>query len=356
MDFSLFYILYRPEGVSEARAYGEMMEESVLADALGYSCVWYAEHHFSRVGMMPDPLLVCAAVAQKTRRIHLGTAISIMPFHDPIRLAEQAAMVDLLSGGRLELGIGRGSQPKEFQAFCARPSESRARLQEGLHVLSRLLEGEKVTFQGRYYQCRDVEIFPKPLQKPRPPVWLAGTSPETYAYAGENGYKVMASAGFTGPDVYKQKYQLYEDALRNSGRDASRIERLLVHHLHVCDKGEADKYVRLTEEGEGEYLRCRARVNQVELPEEEAKHLKRNWSYELSVAEIVRGGGVIGDPEAVAQDVCRLRDEYGVNHVILAPWRGPDHAAVMKSLESFARDVMPLVNAAEPAGARGNPS
>ena len=90
------------------------------------------------------------------------------------------------------------------------------------------------------------------------------------------------------------------------------------------------------------------------MPEEEAKHLKRNWSYELDVAEIVRGGGIIADPGAVAEDICRLRDEYGVNHVILAPWRGPDHASVMRSIESFANDVMPMVNATAPVGSNGN--
>ncbi|MCY3823571.1 MAG: LLM class flavin-dependent oxidoreductase, partial [Nitrospinae bacterium] len=95
MDFSLFYILYRPEDMTEAQVHEDMIVESILADELGYSCVWYAEHHFSRVGMIPDPLLICAAVAQKTEKIHVGTAISIMSFHDPIRLAEQAAMVDL---------------------------------------------------------------------------------------------------------------------------------------------------------------------------------------------------------------------------------------------------------------------
>lgn len=354
MDFSLFYILYRPEDMTEARVHEDMIVESILADELGYSCVWYAEHHFSRVGMIPDPLLICAAVAQKTKKIHVGTAISIMSFHDPIRLAEQAAMVDLLSGGRLELGIGRGSQPKEFQGFGAKPSESRERLKEGLHILSRLLEGRKVTFEGRHHQCADVEIFPKPLQKPRPPIWLAGTSPETYTYAGENGFKVMASAGFTGPEVYKQKFGLYEDAIRKSGGDPAGIERPLVHHIHVCDAEDADECFNLTVEGEGEYLRYRAKMNEVEMPEEEAKHLKRNWSYELDVAEIVRGGGIIADPVAVAEDICRLRDEYGVNHVILAPWRGPDHASVMRSIESFANDVMPLVNATAPVGTGGS--
>ena len=166
----------------------------------------------------------------------------------------------------------------------------------------------------------------------------------------------MASAGFTGPEVYKEKFGLYEDAIRKSGGDPSGTARPLVHHIHVCDAEDADENFHLTVEGEGEYLRYRAKMNEVEMPEEEAKHLKRNWSYELDVAEIVRGGGIIADPQAVAEDICRLRDDYGVNHVILAPWRGPDHASVMRSIESFANDVMPLVNAAAPVASNGNNS
>ena len=118
------------------------MQQCQLADELGFHGVWFAEHHFSKAGVMPDPLLWCAAVAQKTKNIRLGTGISIMSFHNPIRLAEQAAMVDVLSNGRVDLGIGRGSQPKEFKSFNAKPSESRRRLQEGVEIVGRLLEGE----------------------------------------------------------------------------------------------------------------------------------------------------------------------------------------------------------------------
>ncbi len=226
MKFSIFYVIC-PEGdESEADAYQKVMEQCQAADELGYHCAWFAEHHFSKVGICPDPLLWCAALAQKTQNIRLGTAISIMPFHNPVRLAEQAAVVDLLSGGRLELGVGRGSQPKEFKAFGMKPSESRKRLVEGMEIVSRLLEGEEVTFEGEYYQCKDVQISPRPIQKPRPPIWLAGTSPETYTYAGENGFKIMASAGFKGPQVYREKMKLYEVG-RGGGRG-----RYLRHRLH----------------------------------------------------------------------------------------------------------------------------
>ncbi len=347
MDFSLFYILHITEGVSESKAFDEAIEQCVAADELGYKSVWFAEHHFSGVGIVPDPLLLLAAVAQRTRRIRLGTAISILPFHNPVRLAEQAAMVDVLSGGRLELGVGRGSQPKEFLGFQARPSESRERLKEGLEMISRLLGGEKLTFSGKYFSCKEIELHPRPIQKPIP-IWLAGTSPETYTYAGENGYFVMASAGFTGPEVYKNKMGLFREAVSARGGDTSDLPYPLVHHLHVCGEGEDEEEVfSRVEKGEGTYLRYRSRTNDVDLPEEEAKHLKRNWSYELNIREIIQGGGAIGSAEKVIEDIRRLRDDFGVNHVLVAPWRGPSHQEVLKSLERFAREVMPALQEKE---------
>jgi len=343
MDYSLFYILHIPEGVTESQAYDEAIEQCVAADELGYKCIWFAEHHFSRAGIVPDPLLLAAAVAKKTKRIRLGTAISILPFHNPVRLAEQAAMVDVLSGGRLDLGVGRGSQPKEFMGFQAKPSKSRARLKEGLEIISRLFAGEKLTHSGEYYSCKDAELYPRPVQKPIP-IWLAGTSPETYTYAGENDYLVMASAGFTGPEVYKEKMGLWKEAIRKRGKDTSHLPQALLHHLHVCgEEDDEEKRYAQVEEGEGWYLRYRAKANSVDIPEEEAKHLKRNWSYELNMAEIIDGGGVIGRADKVIEDIRRLRDEYGVNDVLVAPWRGPGHRDVLKSLERFARDVMPAL-------------
>ena len=344
MKFSIFYVLCPQEGESEADAYRKVMEQCQAADELGYHCAWFAEHHFSRVGMCPDPLLWCAAVAQKTKNIRLGTAISIVPFHNPVRLAEQAAMVDLLSGGRLELGVGRGSQPKEFKTFGAKPSESRGRLKEGLEIISRLLKGEEVTFEGEHYQCHGVRIFPQPLQKPSPPIWLAGTSLETYAYAGANGFKVMASAGFKGPGVYREKMNLYEEALAAAGGDTAGIDYAMVHRFYVCEDGEQEHYLDAFERGLSSYLAYRAKVNEVDFPEEEGMHLQRNWSYKLDVREFLNGGGVIGSVEENIQELCRLRDDFGLNSVILGVYGdGMKHEQSLRLLERFAKEVAPAM-------------
>ena len=339
MKFSLFYIPACQEGETYKHEFEQLIEQCEVADELGYDTVFLAEHHFSRVGMCPDALMVALAIAQRTKKIRIGTAICIMPFHNPVRLAEQAALVDVLSGGRLELGVGRGSQPKEFQGFNISPTESREKMQEGLEVMTRLLEGECLTFHGKHYSCIDAEIFPKPIQKPRPPIWLAGTSPETYVFAGQSGYNIMASGTFKGPDVYLEKMALFNETVRSRGGDPNDYPSLMAHHVHVCDDPEhAWKQI---EPSESWYLSYRSAVNSIEMPLEEKEALKRNWNYDVDIRQVIEGGGVIGPPDKVIADLKRLQEEFQVNHIMIFVLRGIAQDEAIQSLERFAKEVMP---------------
>ena len=340
MKFSLFYIPACREESTPDREFEELIEQCVAADEFGFDTVFIAEHHFSRVGICPSPLMILTAIAAKTSRIRLGTAICIMPFHNPVHLAEQAALLDVLSGGRLELGVGRGSQPREFQGFNASPSESRGRLKEGVELISRLLEGENLTFQGEFFSCVEAEIFPKPIQKPRPPIWLAGTSPETYAFAGEKNLNVMASGTFKGGSFYKDKMDYFSDAVRARGGDPGDYPRAIAHHIHVCDDSEAAW--KQIEPAESWYLAYRSSVNAIEMPIEEKEHLKRNYSYNLNVREMIEDGGVVGPAEKVTADIKRLRDEFGINHLMLFMLRGISQKETIRSLELFSKEVMPV--------------
>ncbi len=339
MKFSLFYIPACQEGETYQREYERLIEQCEAADELGYEAVFLAEHHFSRVGMCPDALMVALAIAQRTKKIRIGTAICIMPFHNPVRLAEQAALVDVLSGGRLELGVGRGSQPREFQGFDVSPTESREKMREGIAVMTRLLEGERLTFRGNHYSCVDAEIFPKPVQKPRPPVWLAGTSPETYAFAGENGFNIMASGTFKGPEAYLEKMALFREAVKNRGGDPDDYPAIMAHHVHVCD--DPERAWRQIEPSESWYLSYRSAVNSIEMSIEEKEALKRNWSYDVNIREVIEGGGVIGPPEKVIADLKRLQSEFRVNHVMIFVLRGIAQDEAILSIERFAKEVMP---------------
>ncbi len=340
MKFSLFHLAASPEGTSEVDEFQKILEQCEVADRLGFDTVWFAEHHFSRVGMCPDALMMALAASQRTRRMRVGTAISILPFHNPVRLAEQAAMVDVLSGGRLDLGVGRGSQPKEFQGFDISPSDSKELLREGLEVLCRLMKGERLTFQGKHYSCTDVEIHPHFVQKPHPPLWLAGTSLETYTLAGKEGYNIMASASFKGPEVYREKMSYFQEAVRARGGDPMEYPSCLLHNVHVCDDPEAAW--GLIEPAESWYLAYRSAMNAVDMSVEEQSNLARNWSYDLNIREVIEGGGVIGPPGKVIEEIRRIQSDYGANHLMLFSLRGIPQEEAVRSLERFASEVMPV--------------
>ena len=155
MKFGLFYLFSDFGNVAQDRLLYEVLEEITYAEELGFESVWLPEHHFAIYGMLGNPLIFAASVAERTRRMKIGTAIMVVPFQHPLRLAEDAAMVDALSGGRLLLGLGRGYQPPEFTGFGLDQSTSREMFAEGFEIVRRALSGEKFTHQGKFWTFRD---------------------------------------------------------------------------------------------------------------------------------------------------------------------------------------------------------
>ena len=175
--------------------YHETLEQIVYADELGFDTAWLAELHFNRpFSIMPAPLIVAAALAQRTTRIRLGTAVALLPLQHPLRTAEDAATVDILSQGRLEFGVGRGTIALHFQGFNVSRDESRERFEEALTILEQAWTQETCRFDGKYFQVPDTAVVPKPLQKPHPPLRIAANSPETAGFSGERGYPVFVAS------------------------------------------------------------------------------------------------------------------------------------------------------------------
>lgn len=211
MDFDLFYELAVPPfaGRSEQQVYDETLAEIAFADHLDFGTVWLTEHHF-----MPEyshssaPDLFLAAVAQRTTRLRLGHAIIPLPYHHPLQVAERAATLDLLSGGRLELGFGRGFSPQEYTAFGIRSEESRTRVDEGLQILRQALtDPGPISFHGQHFDFANIMIRPRPVQIPHPPLWMAAVSPESFDIAARLGIGVLA-----GP--FKPWFMIREDIRR----------------------------------------------------------------------------------------------------------------------------------------------
>jgi alkanesulfonate monooxygenase SsuD/methylene tetrahydromethanopterin reductase-like flavin-dependent oxidoreductase (luciferase family) len=210
MKFGLFYELAVPEftGKTEEQVYRETLAEIELADRLGLDGVWLVEHHFMReYSHSSAPDMVLAAASQRTQRIRLGHAIFLLPFWHPVRVAERIATLDLLSGGRVEFGIGRGFTPTEYDTFGVRMEDSRSLVDESMDVVLRCFGEGRVQHDGKHFKVADCEVLPKPLQKPHPPIWTAAVSTETYDMAAERGWGVLA-----GP--FKPGFMVMQDLER----------------------------------------------------------------------------------------------------------------------------------------------
>ena len=171
MKFGLFILASWAEkdASAQSRIYGEALEQIQYAEELGFDSVWIAEHHSSRYGIFPSLIPILSYIAGQTKKIRLGTGVSVLPFHNPILLAEESAMVDVLSNGRLEFGVGRGSADYEYGNFKIDFDSRNDRFREVLDIILGLWTTENFTYHGEYYQVDGITIAPRPLQKPHPP-------------------------------------------------------------------------------------------------------------------------------------------------------------------------------------------
>jgi alkanesulfonate monooxygenase SsuD/methylene tetrahydromethanopterin reductase-like flavin-dependent oxidoreductase (luciferase family) len=219
----------RPQPLVEL--YREHMAGWVLADTLGFSHVWLAEHHFADDAHNPSALPILAALAARTTRIRIGTYIILMAFHNPILVAEDAAVVDLLSNGRLDLAVGAGPMPDECAVFGIPSNETFARTYEGLEIVQRCWTEEVFSHRGKYYHFDNVRMTTKPVQRPHPPIWMAAAGPQSARKAAERGYHLAMGMG--------PSHALYVESLRAAGRDPAQ-QRFVSGPIgiHIADSTE----------------------------------------------------------------------------------------------------------------------
>lgn len=324
--------------------FDETLAEIAFAEDLGFDSVWLAEHHFSRYGILGNPLVLAAAIAERTKRIRIGTAVIIAPFYDPLRLAEDAALVDVLSNGRLDLGIGRGYQPIEFRGFGVPQEEAASRMEEAKEVLRLAWTEESFSFHGRHFHYDDVAVYPKPIQRPHPPMWRAAVSLGSFEAAGRAGDKILTSPNFTPLPIVRKQYAAYQTELREAGYDVDAFDRPLMQQVYVGENAR-DAYETPRAHAEWFYrtlgqLTPGARGEAVQGYESYASIASNIQA--ITYDEIFSHGANFGTPDAVVEKVRVLRDDIGVSHYI--GWfnvGGLDHKRVMRSMERFAATVMP---------------
>jgi alkanesulfonate monooxygenase SsuD/methylene tetrahydromethanopterin reductase-like flavin-dependent oxidoreductase (luciferase family) len=198
------------------QVYERAFQRIDVMERTGYDAVWLAEHHFSTYSICPSVHLMGTHIAARTERLRIGTAVSLAPFYHPLRLAEEVALLDVLSGGRVNWGAGRGFDPTEYKTFDVSREDSYPRFREAVEVVTKAWSNERLTHHGEHWHFDDVEVLPKPHQQPHPPVWLAATSPDAVTWSAQNGFTILMDPHASHADI-ATKRALYQQELEAAG-------------------------------------------------------------------------------------------------------------------------------------------
>ena len=237
MRYGLFYL---PSSLPPTRAEGAarfrtIVDQIAYGEQIGFDSVWLAEHHFHAfAGIFSAPTVIGAAIAERTKKMRIGTAVLLLPYHNPLRVAEDYATLDCLSNGRLEFGIGHGFVKWEALTFGIPLDELRDRFKENLDVVLKAWGEPKINYKGRFYSYQGVEVWPRPLQEPYPTVWMAATtSVESFELSGRCGFHMMLIPFLNEVQELRQKMQAYFSAREAVGFDRSTARVLGVYHAYV---------------------------------------------------------------------------------------------------------------------------
>jgi len=213
---------WRDRSVPLNSVYETALDRFITMDQTGYDAVWLAEHHFSSFSVCPSVHLMGTMAAARTKNLRIGTAVSLAPFYNPLRLAEEVALLDVLSGGRVNWGAGRGFERSEFAAFNIPGEESAPRFHETVDIVLKAWTNQRLTYKGRFYEYDGVEVLPKPLQTPHPPVWMAASSTPAIDWAASLGFSILMDPHSSRPDlIAKRRHyaaKLIEAGFSDSGR------------------------------------------------------------------------------------------------------------------------------------------
>ncbi len=303
--------------------YTRALDRIRTMDATGYDAVWLAEHHFSTYSVCPSVHVMAMHVADITKNLRIGTAVSLAAFYDPLRLAEEVALLDQLSGGRVNWGAGRGFDPTEFKNFDVPREESYARFRENVDIVLTAWSNDRFSYQGKFYQYEDVEVLPKPLQDPIPH-WIASSSPEAVEWSASQGHAILMDPHASHEQIQK-KYQMYCDTLREHGQENDQetpMARLIA--VGRSDE-EAEQIARSGAQWMfGSYFSAR--------PRREGQEADDQSRFEDYVANTV----IHGSSERVADKLQELKETIPLNYLMAAPL---SH----RSFELLTDEVLPRI-------------
>ena len=339
-----------PVSRTDVEVYEDILKGAELAEELGFDSVWIAEHAFSEHSIISSPHSLLAAIAARTKRVKIGVACTIVPWHAPLRLAQDLATIDIISGGRVVVGIGRGYQKREFDVYGIDIAESRDRFVEGMDIAIKAWTEERFAYDGKFFSFPEVMVIPKPVQQPHPPIMMAVThSPESVEIAVSNrwGLFTVGSSFFpASPDSDQNLISLYHRRMIEEGVAPEDIQISAVRNVYVSptDQEAIDLLLpRLEWAGDmGKYLRS-------PVAEMAAVGLRGYENYvrdpfiepDLLAERGKEGMAAIGGPEKVTGAIRELEDNHVNNFISYLDVGGLDYGQVSSSMRLFSEKVMP---------------
>ena len=347
MKFGLLYIpdYHADEHGSYMQYYEDMIQQVRVADELGYNGAWFAEHRIPGFAF-GNPAVFLAALARETSHIRLGSAVSLLPLHNPVRVVEDYSMVDVLSGGRLNLGVGRGLYQYDYDLSLVDMGESRPRFDEALEVITKAWGAEYFSHSGEFYEIDRHSVTPRPVQQPHPPLYLTAVmSPESYRWAGMGGHNLMcAPFFFTDPGAQRDLLDIYFDELASAGHDASERDVVGAYHLY-CGADEADVQL-VAKPALGTYQAFTKAADMLRSAKRDEKQYAA-WAtfYEnretITFEQMRATRAVMGTPAECVDRIGSLAEKYRLNSFIFEVNFGAlATPKVIESLERFAAEVM----------------
>jgi len=311
----------------DSHGYGQFVESIVLAEALGFHSIFLVEHHFTGVGQVSASLNLLTYLAAKTKTIRLGTGVIVVPWHNPVLLAEQAATVDVLSQGRLDFGVGKGYRPGEFDGFCIPIEEASERFEDSMKLIRQSLTSEtRFSYHSERWDFEDIVVEPPSVQKPHPPLWQAAGRPDSLKAAAEGGYCLLLDQ-FATFEVTLERFRIYRDAVEASGREFNPMNVAVARGIAII-RNDEEREIAVTKR-----MESLDRMNQL-AKSTDAGYVSSMQS-DPDLRKAAEQGTLIGTPEEIIERVRQLRNG-GVEYILLA---GAQNSA--KTLREFSDEIMP---------------
>ncbi len=323
-------------GPETGQGFRDWLDDNVEAEQLGYASTFLVEHHFTGWNQVSATLMLLTALAMRTSTLRLGTAVIVLPWHNPVLLAEQAATLDLISGGRFDFGVGKGYRHSEFHGFRIAPEEAQARFDEVIALMTRAWTTRaRFSHDGRFWHFADIVVEPPPAQKPHPPLWVAAGSEASIRRAAARGFNLILDQ-YADPQALGERIRVYraERAARGLGFDAMQVA--VARQLYIA-KDAADTQAALARQAA--YTQRTVDVSRA--PDAPAKPGSHVLAY-TDKAGGTEENALYGTPDEIADGLSDLRDA-GVDYVLLTAQGGREQ------LRRFARDIMPAFTRAPAA-------